>query len=82
MGLGMLGLFVGGALLLSGLVLLSHLSYQNGKEPSCDQEGHGVLKNDCILPLCYFRTANVRNHETWVVACLLSGSAVLLLSML
>ena len=85
----MLGLFVGSTLLVAGLVLLSHSSYQNygglkgGTHVLDVDEESGVQheKNDCVVPFCFFRASNVKNHETWVVSCLLSGSAILLLSM-
>ena len=85
-----LGLFVGAALLMSGLVLLGHLSYANMdglglKKPVLDSDPESQAAcpepNDCILPMCFFRYSRVKNHETWVVAFLLSGCIVLLLSM-
>ena len=43
--------------------------------------GKGGKINDCPLPLCFFRLSAVANHESWIVAFLLGGSAVLLLSL-
>jgi hypothetical protein len=43
--------------------------------------GKGGKINDCPLPLCFFQVSAVSNHETWIVAFLLGGSAVLLLSL-
>jgi hypothetical protein len=31
--------------------------------------------------MCFFQTSRIRNHESWIVACLLSGAAVLLMSL-
>lgn len=85
-----IGLVVGATLLATGLVLLSHLSYTklNKQQSSLeDEESSGTQQagqaphNDCILPMCFFQADRVRNHETWVVAFLLSGSVVLLLNM-
>lgn len=85
-----IGLIVGGTLLATGLVLLSHLSYSKlNTPPGADEENLRVAgaakaqgeSNDCILPMCFFHADHVRNHETWVVAFLLSGCIVLLLSL-
>jgi len=85
-----LGLIVGVTLVMAGLVLLCHLSYTNlpiTKQPEQDPENPtmGSSKppdpNDCLLPMCFFQTSRIRNHESWIVACLLSGAAVLLMSM-
>jgi hypothetical protein len=85
-----LGLIVGVSLVMAGLVLLCHLSYTELSEKSqsaVDPEdptqvsrdkGH---ENDCLLPMCFFQTSRVRNHESWIVAFLLSGAAVLLMSL-
>ncbi len=86
------GIFVGVTLIFIGLALLSHLSYSeihhnNNKTPlpttdvKLPQQDPDAPKNDCFLPMCYFHLARVRNHETWVVTCLLSGCVVLLLSL-
>lgn len=85
-----IGLIVGATLLATGLVLLSHLSYTKLNKPAEHDEesnsvhgGKPVAKehNDCFLPMCFFQTDRVRNHETWVVAFLLSGCTVLLLNL-
>ena len=86
-----LGLILGVTLVVGGLILLCHLSYTNmdGKSDAQDDaENAGVMTgsalrkhNDCPLPLCFFQIAQVANHETWIVACLMSGAAVLVLSM-
>jgi hypothetical protein len=85
-----LGLIVGVTLVMAGLVLLCHLSYTNlpiMKQPAQDPEDPtmGPAKtlphNDCLLPMCFFQTSRIRNHESWIVACLLSGAAVLLMSL-
>jgi hypothetical protein len=80
-----LGLIVGVALVAAGLVLLCHLSYTELSEKS-DPEDPTQGKpreevNDCLLPMCFFRTSRVRNHESWIVAFLLSGASVLLMSL-
>ena len=83
------GLVLGVSLIVAGLVLLSHLSYTNLSDkkeddpeevpamPGKDQKN----RNDCFLPFCFFRVGHITNHETWIIACLLSGSFVLILSM-
>jgi hypothetical protein len=84
-----LGLIVGVTLVMAGLVLLCHLSYTNlpiMKQPEQDPENPtmGIKPpdpNDCLLPMCFFQTSRIRNHESWIVACLLSGATVLLMSM-
>lgn len=53
----------------------SSFSYKTGKA------GLDGKINDCPLPLCFFRISSVANHETWIVAFLLGGSAVLSLSL-
>jgi hypothetical protein len=85
-----IGLIVGATLLATGLVLLSHLSYTKLNK-SVDPAGHDEEglhsskpppeQNDCFLPMCFFQADRVRNHETWVVAFLLSGCTVLLLNL-
>jgi hypothetical protein len=90
------GILFGLALVMVGLVLLAHLSYMNYKtDPSdmvpmdCeapDMNGNEKIKppkvNDCPIPLCFFQIASIANHETWIVAFLLGGSAVLSLSLI
>ena len=85
-----LGLIVGVALVAAGFVLLCHLSYtelSDKHQPAADPEDSTQYSkpreevNDCLLPMCFFRTSRVRNHESWIVAFLLSGAAVLLLSL-
>jgi hypothetical protein len=84
-----LGLIVGVALVAAGLVLLCHLSYtelsdkhQSAADPEDPTQGKPREEvNDCLLPMCFFRTSRVRNHESWIVAFLLSGASVLLLSL-
>lgn len=88
-----IGIILGITLVMIGLLLLAHLSYTNyganegGKE--CDPENPsngfrpyaGQKINDCPLPFCFFQLAAVANHETWIVAFLLGGSAVLALTL-
>ena len=87
-----IGIVLGVALIVAGLVLLSHLSYTNlGEKPDVqeDMESASVTEdssnkskhNDCFLPFCFFQVARVTNHESWIVACLMSGATVLVLSM-
>lgn len=88
-----IGIFVGVTLVMVGLLLLAHLSYTNygsdgdkistANDPENPSNGsrHPAKINDCPLPLCFFRVAAVANHETWIVAFLLGGSAVLALSL-
>lgn len=86
-----LGLILGVTLVVAGLILLCHLSYTNlgDKSDAMDDTesarvmtgGSAKKHNDCPLPLCFFQIAQVANHETWIVACLMSGAAVLVLSM-
>jgi hypothetical protein len=83
-----LGLIVGVTLVMAGMVLLCHLSYTNlsekGKQADPEDATMGTKPaphNDCFLPMCFFQTSQVRNHETWIVACLLSGAAVLSMSL-
>jgi hypothetical protein len=81
------GIILGVALVVVGLVLLCHLSYTNlGEKPESDVEDPtlGSVRpkhNDCFLPCCFFQVAQVKNHETWVLVCLLGGATVLVLSM-
>jgi hypothetical protein len=86
-----IGLILGVALVMAGLVLLCHLSYTNlsekADEEACDDENPTMGKrkegphNDCVLPCCFFQVAHVNNHETWIVFCLLCGATVLVLSL-
>ena len=82
-----LGLIVGVTLVMAGLVLLCHLSYTNLSEKAQADPEDATMgakpapQNDCLLPMCFFQTSRIRNHESWIVACLLSGAAVLLMSM-
>ena len=83
-----LGLIVGVTLVMAGLVLLCHLSYTNLSEktlvPNQEDATMGAKPappNDCLLPMCFFQASRIKNHETWIVACLLSGAAVLLMSL-
>ena len=84
------GLVLGMALVVTGLVLLCHLSYTNLSEKACHDDTEdpamGVKPlqagpNDCFVSFCFFRVAQVKNHETWIVACLMTGATVLVLSM-
>jgi hypothetical protein len=84
-----IGLILGVALIVAGLVLLTHLSYTSlGEKVEDDPECASVIgdkkarHNDCFLPFCFFQVAQVANHETWIVACLMSGATVLVLCML
>lgn len=78
---------VGVSLIVFGLVLLSHHSYQNLTDKKTDDPeavpamGGKAEQNSCILPFCYFRVARITNHECWIVACLLSGACVLLMGL-
>jgi hypothetical protein len=82
-----IGLIVGATMLATGLVLLSHLSYSKlNKTEARDEESNSGKTaspehNDCFLPMCFFQNDRVRNHETWVVAFMLSGCTVLLLNL-
>ena len=86
------GLILGVALVMAGLVLLCHLSYTNLEKKDsppdhddAEDPSMGIKpirkQNDCILPYCFFQVAQVTNHETWIVACLMTGATVLVLSM-
>jgi hypothetical protein len=98
-----IGLILGVSLVVTGLVLMCHLSYTNlgfkeedddpdnaGRDvedpsmgverPGKHHHHHNKKENDCILPFCFFQVARVTNHESWIVACLLSGATVLVLS--
>ena len=86
-----IGIVLGVALIVAGLVLLSHLSYTNlGEKPDVqeDMESASVTEdssnkskhNDCFLPFCFFQASRVYNHETWVLVCLLGGATVLVLN--
>lgn len=37
--------------------------------------------NDCCVPICFFQSSQIYNHETWIVVCLLCGSTILLMSL-
>jgi hypothetical protein len=37
--------------------------------------------NDCCVPMCFFQSSQIYNHETWIVVCLLCGSTILLMSL-
>ncbi len=80
------GLVLGMALVVTGLVLLCHLSYTSLGEKADDAEdpAMGVKPgppNDCFVSCCFFQVAQIKNHETWIVACLMTGVTVLVLSM-
>lgn len=87
------GIILGIALVMVGLVLMAHLSYTNLKpipdtgaicpeDPTYQHETRGLAKvNDCPLPYCFFQASAIANHETWIVAFLLGGAAVLSLSL-
>ena len=84
------GLVLGMALVVTGLVLLCHLSYTNLSEKACHDDAEDpamggktlqAVPNDCFVSFCFFRVAQVKNHETWIVACLMTGATVLVLSM-
>ena len=89
------GLVLGMALVATGLALLCHLSYTNltsnkNKEGEHDDAEDPAIggnptrtgpDNDCFVSFCFFRVAQVKNHETWIVACLMTGATVLVLSM-
>jgi hypothetical protein len=93
-----ISMVVGISLILAGLLLLAHLSYEthrksldDGSPDQSDPEGgcdmnlkphHPKKVNDCPIPLCVFQLAAVANHETWIVAFLMGGSAVLTVSVL
>jgi hypothetical protein len=86
-----IGFVLGVSLIVAGLVLLSHLSYTSLTDKKTDdpeeapaipgRKESAAQSNDCFLPFCFFQVARITNHETWIVACLLSGSFVLLLSL-
>jgi hypothetical protein len=85
----MAGIIIGLCLVAIGLAILAHSSYINLSEKAGleDTEKATMVKegqpipNDCIIPFCFFQLANVKTHETWVVAFLLSGALVLSLSL-
>jgi hypothetical protein len=89
-----IGIAVGISLILAGLLVLAHLSYETHKpnpDQQSDPEGgdgdmnvkhHPKKVNDCPIPLCVFQLAAIANHETWIVAFLMGGSAVLTVSVL
>ena len=83
-----IGIILGVALVVMGLVLLCHLSYTNlgDKPPVSDVEDPTLgparpKHNDCFLPCVFFQVSHVSNHETWVLVCLLGGATVLVLSL-
>jgi hypothetical protein len=82
-----LGLVLGLILVGVGLLLMCHLSYTSLCEKGgadCEKlaaEGRDPPKNDCFVPCLFFQVGRVTNHETWIVACLLSGATVLWVSM-
>jgi len=90
-----LGLIVGLTLVAAGLLLLCHLSYTelsekhklpaDPEDPTNGASGGGQAcskaQNDCLLPMCFFQFSRVRNYETWIIACLLSGAAILIMSL-
>jgi hypothetical protein len=84
-----LGLIVGFTLVVAGLLLLCHLSYtqlsekhqpSDPEEPNVGGPASAKEPNDCLLPMCFFQFSRLQNHESWIVAFLLSGAAVLLMS--
>jgi hypothetical protein len=85
-----LGLIVGLTLVAAGLLLLCHLSYTelsekhkpaDPEDPTNSGQACSKAQNDCLLPMCFFQFSRVRNHETWIIACLLSGAAILIMSL-
>lgn len=82
------GIILGVALVVVGLVLLCHLSYTNlgdAAKGETDVEDPTLgpprpKHNDCFLPFCFFQASRVYNHETWVLVCLLGGATVLVLN--
>ena len=85
---------LGISLIISGLFLLCHHGYTQMnlvKEEDVDPEAPldackkppttTPKKNDCCLPICFFQTSQIYNHETWIVVCLLCGSTILLMSL-
>jgi hypothetical protein len=85
-----LGLIFGVSLVMTGLVLLCHLSYTHldkmkpVDETDVEDPSMGNPKerhNDCLLPFCFFQVSQVMNHESWIVTFLLCGATVLVLSM-
>ena len=93
-----LGIVIGVAIVSFGLILLGHLSYISHKsigeddvyDPKMaakdDLEMHAAKSaashNDCPLSLLFFRLSAIANHETWIVASLLAGASVLLVTIL
>lgn len=86
-----LSMIIGISLVMLGLVLLGHLSYQTHKADHTDADDPEnpdkcqrapKRANDCPVPLCVFQISAIANHETWIVAFLLGGSAVLVVSLL
>jgi hypothetical protein len=84
------GIVLGMALVVTGLVLLCHLSYTNlsekaapddAEDPAMGMKHAHPRQNDCFVSFCFFQVSQVRNHETWIVACLMTGATVLVLSM-
>jgi len=92
-----IGLILGMTLITVGLVLLCHLSYTNWGESDKSADAQDDIENasvitgkkatgarkhnDCLLPFCFFQAGQVYNHESWIVAFLMTGSTVLLLSL-
>ena len=92
-----LGIVIGVAIVSLGLVLLAHLSYithhkdmdhdvYDPKLAKDDLETHAVKSasphNDCPLSLFFFQLSAIANHETWIVAFLLAGCSVLVVTVL
>jgi hypothetical protein len=50
-------------------------------EDSVASKGSKPPVNDCCLPICFFQSSQIYNHETWIVVCLLCGSTILLMSL-
>lgn len=77
-------------LVVAGLLLLCHLSYtelsekhipSDPEDPTNGGPAGVKVQNDCLLPMCFFQVSRVRNHETWIIACLLSGATILIMSL-
>jgi hypothetical protein len=82
------GIVLGMALVVTGLILLGHLSYTSLSEKHVPDDAEDPTmgtkppkQNDCFVSCCFFQVSQVRNHETWIVACLMTGATVLVLSM-
>lgn len=81
---------LGISLIASGLFLLCHHGYTHMNHPKDKDAGEDEKRlkqesahegNDCCVPICFFRVAELYNHETWIVVCLLCGSTVMLMSL-